>query len=229
MIDVMILEDDPMVREINEKFLKKLEGFRLAGSVSSVNEAKLIIEKEVPDLVLLDVFLPTGRGTELLKWIRENDLDVDAIFITADKTVLTVENSLRAGAFDYLIKPFKFERFERALLDYKKKKMSLKREEIDQETIDDILAKSARIKNEIDDVAQMKGFSQHTYDRVLECVRSYKEGVFTAQKIAVETGVSRITSRRYLDYLEKEGVLVMELEYGKVGRPKNNYKIRIKS
>ncbi|WP_371414851.1 hypothetical protein [Caloramator sp. E03] len=40
-------------------------------------------------------------------------------------------------------------------------------------------------------------------------------------------GVSRITARRYLDYLEKENKLEIEMEYGKIGRPRNKYRVKV--
>ncbi len=56
MIKVLIVEDDPMVREINEKFLERVEGYQLCGSAHSIEQAKEIALKEKPDLILLDVF-----------------------------------------------------------------------------------------------------------------------------------------------------------------------------
>jgi len=53
-----------------------------------------------------------------------------------------------------------------------------------------------------------------------------KDNPFTSEEIANNIGVSRITARRYLDYLEKEKKLVVDMEYGKVGRPKNKYRIK---
>ena len=62
MINVLIVEDDPMVREINEKFLKKIDGFTLYDSVNSIEKAKEVIINGKPDLILLDVFFPQGVG-----------------------------------------------------------------------------------------------------------------------------------------------------------------------
>lgn len=97
MIQVLIVEDDPMVREINEKFLKKIEGYTVCNSVSSIEKAKASILKIRPDLILLDVFFPQGRGIDLLKWIRKEDLKCDIILITADKSMQTVEEAFRYG------------------------------------------------------------------------------------------------------------------------------------
>lgn len=227
-IKVLIVEDDPMVREINEKFLTKVDGFELYDSVDSIENAKETILKGHPDLILLDIFFPKGRGLELLKWLRMKNLKSDVILITADKNIETVEEALRYGAVDYLIKPFVFKRFKEALLQYKNRKksfMNIKNAEqniIDKYTLND---KKVFEKNE-ENINEIKGFSMHTFEKVLACIEEMKGQSFTADEIAKKIGVSRITARRYLDYLEKEKKLVIELEYGKVGRPKNRYRAK---
>lgn len=228
MIKVLIVEDDPMVREINEKFLSRVEGYKLYDSVNSIKKAKEILLKGVPDVVLLDIFFPQGKGLELLKWIRFKDIKCDVILITADKSMETVEEAFRYGAVDYLIKPFVFKRFKEAMIQYQNRKNNFGNiEDVEQDLIDKYTIKSKRgtVQNE-DEVIDLKGFSQHTYGKILECIEEMREKTFTAQEIAQSVGVSRITARRYLDYLEKEKKLAIELEYGKVGRPKNKYRLK---
>jgi response regulator of citrate/malate metabolism len=60
----------------------------------------------------------------------------------------------------------------------------------------------------------------------MELIKNMKVESITAQDLAKLTGVSRITARRYLDLLEKEGKLVIKMDYGKVGRPINKYTIK---
>ena len=228
MIKVLIVEDDPMVREINEKFLKNVKGYILYDSVSSIEKAKESIVKGKPDLILLDVFFPQGKGLEFLKWIRIKGIKCDVILITADKSTETVEEAFRYGVVDYLVKPFVFERFKEAMLQYQNRKSNFGSiERVEQEIIDKyVLKEKGEISLKEDDISDIKGFSQHTYEKVLEGIEEMKDKTFTAEEIAQNIGVSRITARRYLDYLEKEEKLVIELEYGKVGRPKNKYRLR---
>ena len=61
---------------------------------------------------------------------------------------------------------------------------------------------------------------------IYQYVKERSDKNFTAQEVADALGVSRITARRYLELLEKEKVLEVELQYGKVGRPKNKYRFR---
>jgi response regulator of citrate/malate metabolism len=228
MIKVLIVEDDPMVREINERFLKKVYGFTLIDSVNSIEKAKEIILSVNPDLILLDVFFPQGKGTDLLKWIRLKNLKCDVILITADRNTETVEEAFRYGAIDYLVKPFVFNRFKEALLQFKVRKDSFKNiDNMDQEVIDKYTIKENKHVIEYDDdVGDIKGFNQHTYEKILSGISDMKEVAFTSEEIAKKIGVSRITARRYLDYLEKEQKLVVEMEYGNVGRPKNKYRVK---
>ncbi|MCB2292239.1 response regulator [Clostridium algoriphilum] len=228
MIKAIIVEDDPMVREINEKFLNKIEGFALYGSVNSIEKAKGVILSIKPDLILLDVFFPQGKGIDLLKWIRVENIKCDAILITADRNTETVEEAFRYGAVDYLVKPFMFTRFKEAMLQFKSRKDSFKNtDSMEQEIIDKYTIKGKKHVIEYNEtIGDIKGFNQYTYEKVLVGIADMKDNAFTSEQIARNIGVSRITARRYLDYLEKEEKLVVDMEYGKVGRPKNKYRIK---
>lgn len=230
MISVLIVEDDPMVREINEGFLSKVQGYTLYKSVSTIEEAKKELLAGKPDLVLLDVFFPQGLGTDLLKWVRANNIKCDVILITADKNIDTVEEALRYGVVDYIVKPFTFNRFREALLQYRNRKTEFKSiEKVEQESIDKMIFKDKEIENDFvdgSDIKDMKGISQHTYEKIVKCILGMKGETITAQELADLTGVSRITARRYLTIMEDEGKIALEMEYGKVGRPSNKYKIK---
>lgn len=228
MINVLIVEDDPMVSEINEKFLKKVEGFKLINSVNSLEKAKEVILANEIDLILLDVFFPQGKGIDLLKWIRLENLKCDAILITADRNTETIEEAFRYGAVDYLVKPFIFNRFKEALLQFRSRKNSFKNiDSMDQGIIDKYTMKENKHVIEYDEyIGDIKGFNQYTYEKILEGISDMKDNPFTSEQMAKNIGVSRITARRYLDYLEKEEKLMVEMEYGKVGRPKNKYRIK---
>jgi response regulator of citrate/malate metabolism len=63
-----------------------------------MEEAKIKIYKEKIDLILLDIFLPDGKGIDLLKWIRSREIQVDTILITADKCKSSVDEAFKYGA-----------------------------------------------------------------------------------------------------------------------------------
>lgn len=230
MIKAIIVEVDPIAREINEKFLKKVKGFVLYDSADSIEKAKELILCGKPDLILLDVLFPKGNGIQLLKWIRLENIKCDAIIITADRKTETVEEAFRYGALDYLVKPFLFSRFKEALLQFKSRKNSFENiDNMKQEIIDKYTIKENKhMRKSSDNISGIKGFNQYTYEKVLVGISEMKYNPFTSEQIAENIGVSRVTARRYLDYLEKEKKLVIEMEYGNVGRPKNKYRIKWK-
>lgn len=226
MVKVILVEDDPMVREINKKFLEKLSFFEVVSEASSIEEAKESVSNIEADLILLDVFLPDGKGIDLLKWIRNNEIYIDAIFITADKGRISVEEAFQYGAVDYLIKPFKFDRFKEALLKYKDRFDAFKDlTQVNQESIDEfILEKMANVKEENNKIEYIKGINVNTYNKIIEFMVEGKS--YTAEEIASGSGLARVTARRYLEKMAELNKVDIVQEYGRIGRPTNFYRIK---
>jgi len=223
LIEVMIVEDDPMVREINSKFLKRIEGFILYKAVANLDDAKKFISAKKPDLILLDVYLPKENGIDFLKWIRAQEIDIDIILITADKSIERIQDAFRYGVVDYLIKPFSFERFKEALLQFKGRYYQFKKnEEIEQKDLDKLISSKNTSQNE-DDFT--KGLNKFTYKSIWDEIMKNRDADFTADELAEKLGIARITVRRYLEYMEKENKLEKLVEYGKVGRPQYKYHV----
>ena len=217
----MIVEDDPMVREINSKFLKRIEGFNLYKAVASLDEAKKFINLKKPDLILLDVYLPKESGMDLLKWIRSQEIDVDIILITADKSIERIQEALRYGVVDYLIKPFNFERLKEALMQFKERYYQFKKsDEIEQKDLDKLKSNSGASQNDNDFA---KGFNKYTYNIIWDEIKNSSCKDFTAENLAEKLKIARVTVRRYLEYMEKENKIDKQVEYGKVGRPQHKY------
>jgi two-component system, CitB family, response regulator len=221
MIEVMIVEDDPMVREINSRFLKRIEGFILYKAVSNLDDAKKIISIKKPDLILLDVYLPKENGIDLLKWIRGQEIDIDIILITADNSIERIQEAFRYGVVDYLIKPFSFERFKEALLQFKGRYNQFKKIDVIEQKDLDKLKSSSNVSQNEDDFA--KGLNKYTYRAIWDEIEKSNYEDFTAEDLAEKLKIARVTVRRYLEYLEKENKIDKLVEYGKVGRPQYKY------
>lgn len=221
LIQVIIVEDDPMVREINSKFLERVEGFVLHKAVSNLEDAKKVISAKKPDLILLDVYLPKENGIDFLKWIRAQEMDIDIMLITADKSIERIQEAFRYGVIDYLIKPFSFERFKEALLKFKERYYKFKKNDvIEQMELDKLKASSSFSQNE-DDFA--KGLNKYTYRAIWDEIQKKSYEDFTAEELAEKLGIARVTVRRYLEFMEKENKIDKLVEYGKVGRPQYKY------
>lgn len=222
MIGVMIVEDDPMVMEINSKFLKRVEGFSLYKGVSNLEEAKKVMLAKRPDLILLDVYLPNENGMDFLNWIRSQGLDADIILITADKSIERIQQAFRYGVVDYLIKPFRFERFKEALLQYKDRFESFKNSEvIEQKDLDRYLSGQNLAQSEEDFT---KGINKYTYQAIWGKIEAGGDEYYTAENLAEMLQIARVTVRRYLELMEKEEKIYKLVEYGKVGRPQHKYR-----
>lgn len=222
MIKVMIIEDDPMVRDINSRFLKRIDGFKLYKSVGNLTEAKQFIKSKKLDLILLDVFLPNENGIDFLKWLRSEEIKTDVVLITADKTIERVQEAFRYGAVDYLIKPFNFERFKESLIQFKERYYEFKDiEEIEQSKLDKLMLNSEVIQKE---EGLAKGFNKYTYKSLWDEIEKINGEYFTSEDMSERIKVARVTVRRYLEYMEKEGYLEKIVEYGKVGRPQHKFR-----
>lgn len=205
-----------MVQRINEEFLGRIKNVECVGIYATVDAFKTHIPDLKVDLVLLDVFLPDGSGLDLLKWIRSEEIELDVMLITADTRGMTLEQTRRYGIVDYLVKPFRYERFEEALNQYRVEKEKLAHaDELDQSDIDDILRSSTE-----EPKTTPKNFTLESIYKLLK--ENPAEG-FTASSVAEAVGISRITARRYLEELERMEWVRMELSYGGVGRPQNLY------
>jgi response regulator of citrate/malate metabolism len=227
MIQVMIVEDDPMVREINSRFLEKLPNFKLTNAVSSIKEAQEFLYHNKVDLILLDIYLPKENGIDLLKWLRKNEMETDVIFITADKTSSMVQEAFRYGAVDYLIKPFTFDRFKESMINYKERYYSIKDfDTIEQNDLDKYIFKntSGNEKEDSDNYLE-KGINKYTYKIIWKVVEKSVDEYTTTEEVSEKSGVARVTVRKYLEFMLKEGKVEKIIEYGKIGRPQYKYKL----
>ncbi len=102
---ILIVEDEENIAEMVKLFLSK-RGFlcEIAGDGTAAAEA---VERDLYQLVLLDVMLPGIDGFELIPYIRQYDIPV--IFVTARVSVKDRIRGLKLGAEDYILKPFDLE------------------------------------------------------------------------------------------------------------------------
>lgn len=222
MIEVLIVEDDPMVAELNRRYLERIEGFVLAGIVQSGNDALAFLQTHHVDLVLLDVFMPGMNGLELLTAIRSEQYGVDVILVTAARDNQSVQQALRQGAVDYLIKPFEFTRFQAALLAFKKRKDWMgQQDNLCQQELDKQIFSQTILGAEGIDLP--KGLDRNTLKRVWEQI-SQTAGEFTADDMAKQVGISQVSMRKYLKYFLSAELLYVEISYGAVGRPLYRYR-----
>ncbi|MBM7095317.1 response regulator [Bacillus sp. H-16] len=220
---VLIVEDDFRVADITKQFVNKVDGFTVAGSARTAKETRNFLEKNpAPDLILLDVYIPDADGLSLFWEIRREYPAVDLVMVTAAKEVVTFEEALKGGIFDYIVKPVDLERLAQTLERYKAQRQTLvMKQELDQGEIDDLL-QGGRKGSLSDETDLPKGIDAITLEQVKKLLMKEKDGI-TAVNVGKQIGASRSTARRYLEYLVSVNEVEAKLKYGDVGRPERRY------
>ncbi|WP_319562570.1 response regulator [Marispirochaeta sp.] len=220
---ILILEDDPMVSMITTRFLRQIDDGCDLECAGTIVDAHKLCEDYDFDLMLVDVYFPQGTGVEFLQEERSRGNAAVTVMITADKTPRTVEQTLALGAVDYLIKPFEFSRFQEAILRARERISYIQRSgtsDLDQKQLDKLIL--AEGKKQAEPLPE-KGMGAQTYSLVQHIIEKH-EGDFSAKEIAEESGLARVTVRRYLENMLTEGLLEMSPVYGNVGRPMHRYR-----
>ncbi|MBN6888096.1 response regulator [Cytobacillus horneckiae] len=219
-IKVLLIEDDPMVQEVNKGFIANVKGFEIAAVASNGDEGIQLAKSVQPDLIILDIFMPKKDGIKTMHELRKQKINAEVIVVSAAKDKDTIKLMLQNGALDYIIKPFKFDRIEQALEKFRQYRESLKEAgTMSQEQLDLLLytEQAKKIENDLP-----KGLNEFTLKEVISYMNNQIEPL-SAGEVAHDIGIARVTARRYLDYLEKKGVIKLDVQYGGVGRPVNRY------
>ncbi|WP_111638510.1 response regulator [Marinomonas shanghaiensis] len=220
-IPVMIVEDDLRASYVLENTINQRTDFIVVAVCESLLEAELKAEAFEPELVMVDISLPDGNGIDLISRLKSKGLKSAFIMTTAERDTTTIEKAIQLGVMDYLVKPIRMSRVLQALDDYLDFKKRLnKNNKIDQQDIDALFRKNATSDNSR---KTPKGIDENTLDKLTQYLETTDNRPFTAEDIGEAINLSRITARRYLEYLEAQGHVSMTLDYKTGGRPKQRY------
>ncbi|KIA86758.1 response regulator transcription factor [Flavobacterium sp. AED] len=118
---ILIVEDEIGIIQFLQQGLEE-EGYRITSALDGLKGFELI-QKENFDLILLDWMLPKMTGLELCKAIRLKNTETPILFLTAKDTIQETIEGLKAGANDYIKKPFSFdELLERIKIHFRNQK-----------------------------------------------------------------------------------------------------------
>jgi two-component system response regulator PilR (NtrC family) len=124
-ISILAVDDDVNMLAMLEKFLKRA-GYTVDTTPDSMKAMSLVDEKNY-DIVITDIQMPRATGMDLLKRIKELQKDTMVIMITAFGSVDSAVNAMKAGAYDYVSKPFNIDEIL-ALLERATQQRRLQRE-----------------------------------------------------------------------------------------------------
>ncbi len=223
-IRVIIAEDDIRIAEIQQHFIERVEGFEVVGLAHSLDQTLQMVGILEPDLLLLDVHFPDGNGLDLLKELRERKMHTDIILVTAARDIETLKSAMHGGIFDYVVKPLVFERIQDSLqryLQHFEHLNSLLR--VDQNAIDALIPRGGAEYGKSKTAQSLpKGIDELTLTKIRGMFADLDDSV-AASSVGESIGVSRTTARRYLEYMVSCNELVVDVNYGGVGRPERYY------
>jgi response regulator of citrate/malate metabolism len=221
-IRVLVVEDEPVAAEAHRDYVDRTVGFGTVAVAGTGARALDALTRTPVDLVLLDMNLPDTHGVELCRRIRAAGVDVDVLAVTSARELSTVRAAAAQGVVGYLLKPFTYPALRDRLEAYSVYRAQVARggDASGQSEIDRVLdavrpAAAAPLP---------KGMSRETLDAVVSAVRA-ADGLSAAETADV-IGASRITARRYLEYLADEGLVDRSPRYGSTGRPELEYRWR---
>ena len=223
---VVIVEDDLMVQELHRQFIEQVSGFEVVGMASNGADGVKMVEELKPDLVILDFYMPSLNGLQVIKTWRSYDIHVDVIAITAAKDLDTIQTMFRNGVFDYIIKPFTFDRMKQTLVKYREFVTSMnKQESLTQAQLDSMFKGGFHESKQVKEGELPKGLNPLTMHQIKQILNEQNTSI-SAEEVAEKAGLARVTARRYLEYLEKTNVVELDIRYGGVGRPINRYLLK---
>ena len=230
MVLAVIVEDDPMVMEINRQYMERIPEVRVVACCRNGNEALRFLSNHTVDILIVDMFMPQMTGIDLLRELRSRGNASDVIMVTADNSVKSIKEAMSLGITDYLIKPFEFERFRTAVQkciakrdltsDSNSNESSLSQDEIDRLMQGDVLhiTKTPTVLD--------KGIQASTLEVLIQCLSFAKEDSMDCEELANASGLSKVTVRRYMNYLIENDQAESITDYRTGGRPAIRYRIK---
>jgi two-component system nitrogen regulation response regulator NtrX len=105
---ILVIDDEPAIRD-SLRMILEYEDYQFVGAASG-QEALDVLQRERPDVVLLDIKMPGVDGMEVLRKLRAVDETLPVIMISGHGTTATAVEAIRSGAIDFLDKPLSSER-----------------------------------------------------------------------------------------------------------------------
>lgn len=160
---ILIAEDEDKMRRILELILGP-DGYQIDLAQDGA-KALSLLERSAYDLIITDLKMPNVNGMEILKTVNKLSLDVPVVVITAYGSVESAVEAMKAGAFDYIIKPFEKEEIRivaSKAIAYgrlRRENRYLREEVRRRYALDEFVGNSQKMKNVYDLAGQVAGTS----------------------------------------------------------------------
>lgn len=221
MIRVLVVEDEPIAADAHVMYVGRVPGFTVAGTAATAAEALRALGRDPVDLVLLDMNLPDRHGLEVVRAMRAAGHPADVIAVTSARDLEVVRAAVSQGIVHYLLKPFVFASLRDKLERYREYRARLTSTGTvtGQHEVDRLLS----TLRSPDQANLPKGMSSESLEAVAGLIRDADTGM-SAAEVGQALGASRVTARRYLEYLMEAGMAARHLRYHGAGRPEVEYR-----
>jgi len=220
-LSVLVVEDEPVAAEAHTAYVERVPGFVVAAAVGTSQAALQALQDRHVDVVLLDMNLPDRHGLEVIRAMRAGGHRADVIALTSARDLDVVRAAVSLGVVQYVLKPFVFATLRERLLAYR-----AYREQVQgadqvgtQAEVDEVIG-GLRAGAE---TRLPKGMSEELLSRVSRALREADAGV-SATEVGDVVGVSRVTARRYAEFLCESRLAVRRSRYTGSGRPEVEYR-----
>jgi response regulator of citrate/malate metabolism len=222
-VRVLVVEDDELSAQAHADYVRRTAGFTVAAVARSAREALRVLRAD-PEvhLMLLDMHLPDGHGLGLLKTVRSEGHSCDVIAVTAARDLEVVKRAVSQGVVLYLLKPFTYAGFRSKLDQYAdfRRRLDESDSAVGQEDVDRMLGV---LRTSGSPGSLPKGMSPDTLRDITAVLRG-SAAPRSASEVSTSVGASRVTARRYLEYLATERMVQRGVRYGGSGRPEVEYR-----
>ena len=219
---VLVVEDEAAAARVLMDEVGAAAGFVVAGhTCSGATALRRVVSDDEVDLVMLDIQLPDISGMDVLRRLRAAGCDVDVMAVTVLRDPSMLQAAMALGVVHYLLKPFTAATVRQKLEQYRAfhaRRLAVGGHAIVQHEIDDVF--TALRAMAVDTLPKGVG-SESLHAVVAELRRS---GAMSATQAGEVLGTSRVTARRYLEYLTESGLAERRSRYGGAGRPEVEYR-----
>ena len=218
---VLVVEDEPVALEAHAAYVARVPGFSVAATAATSHEALRALQSTRVDVVLLDMNLPDRHGLDVIRAMRAGGHRADVIAVTSARDLEVVRAAVSLGVVQYLLKPFVFATLRDRLEAYRAYRAQLgDHQQLSTQAEVDRLVAGVRTSTP---VALPKGMGEDLLARVTKALRDSATGL-SASELGESLGVSRVTARRYAEYLSDSRLAVRTPRYAGAGRPEVEYR-----
>ncbi len=192
-VKFLIVDDHPIFRHGLKTLIESDPRYRVYAEAGSTIEAIEVIEREPPDMVLLDISLGAHNGLDLLKSLRSHDPPIRALVVSIHDEAVYAERALRANARGYLMKHEASSVLKEAISEILDGKIF-----VSAPFRERLLERACRARNE-----DLRSNAAHLSDRELEVLKYMGQG-YGATEIAATLSIAVKTVGVYQDHIKKK-------------------------